>query len=157
MKHKSNCKDASMNQESWIHFRLYRATSPSSVRGQNRCLGTAPHTRVVFYSLLDISCINSKKILLRLKKLRHWKMCWFQRISHWIFMIRTSRASDFLIFTSPLDLHDAILLLRLCVNKQNCDRLFRLKTNFSWKLYKTSGFFEKNIRTEIKKWLLFTF
>ena len=52
------------------------------------------------------------KFLPCLKKLRHWKMYRFPWTSHWIFRHRTSRISDFLIFASPIDLDDAILLLR---------------------------------------------
>ena len=44
-----------------------------------------------------------QKILPSLKKLRHWKMCRFQRTSHFIFMLRTATASHFLIFMPPVD------------------------------------------------------
>ena len=94
-----------------LRFLLYAAE-----KFQNRRWCIALHIRVVFYSLLDISCINSKKILPRLKKLRYWKMCRFQRISHWIFMLRTSKASDFFIFTPPINMMQYYCCTNVSIN-----------------------------------------
>ena len=68
-------------------------------------------------------------------------MCRFLRTSHWISIFRIS---DFLIFMSPIDLNDAILLLRPSVNQQ----LIKLETIFFLKIIE-NVFLQKKKRKKI--------
>ena len=56
-----------------------------------------------FFSFVCYCKGVDQKILPRLKKLMHWKMCRFQQTSHWILMLRTLRSSNFLIFMPRID------------------------------------------------------
>ena len=106
---------------------------------ENICWGTGLYMRVVFHTLLNISGVNSKKIrwseifLVRLKELKHWKMCQFQRSSHWIFMLRTSRASHSMCIYASWWCGYVTIRANNCLNLKQCFSENNIKLLDFWK------------------------